>query len=236
MFQEIMSTMAKFATPEVGAVFGALAAAWIGWKLTAKGIGLVGLLAQRASFLGMAAAVLFVSGVGTAGLGTGEIASRITNRSSTPDPVGMSDDTLVKLSEKCHDKELAKLITEYARDRDGAKNEDTRILAALVEKAQGRTGDGDKDSKALIAYMEYMKAKEQVKLHKAEVNTALVLSTTGIVANNPEVAAAKEEVKNKDSLMSMPTSFTLMGIGLALSICGIACWNMKKSTPSYNRV
>lgn len=235
--QSITSVLGRFATPEVITVFGSLAVAWVGWKLAGKSFSLIGALASavasRASFAGLTAAILFITGGGGFGIGTGEVVARISDSPSKPDKTGMTDDNLIKLAEKCHDKELVKLVTDYARVRDGDRTtEDARILAVLVERAQGRDGNGDRENKALIAYMEYLKARETTKTKRADVSTALVLSTTGVVADVPEGERLIEDAKTKGaeppkasaSRMNLPTSLGLMGGGLALLICGVCCY------------
>lgn len=212
--QPVTTFLMKFVTPEVITVFGALAAAWAGWKIAAKGIGLVGALAQRVSFVGMVAAILFMSGIGITGVGAGDVASRM----SSSETKGMSNNDLLNLASRCNDKEIFKSITEYARVRDGDKTENDRILAALVEKSQQ---SGDKDNKALVAYMEYLKSKENTNARKTEV-ASLVFANTEIPADVVEV---KKEPKQ--TMFSLPVSFGMIGVGIASAICGISFWRRK---------
>lgn len=233
---QILSTVGKYATPEVITVFGALLTAWVGWKVAAKSIGLIGAFAQKASFVGLTAAVLFVAGLGGAGVGTGELVARITNSPSKAEKTGLSDEKLLQLAKDCHNTDTAKLITDYARARDGQGNEDVQILAKLVEKQMTDRSNFDKDGNntALVAFLEYLKAKEvnksaKTKLDNTLVQTVSLTTTDGTVPvslDNPP-SLAEPQAKNKDSLLSIPVSLGLIGCGIASCICGICCWNRR---------
>ncbi len=95
--QNLMSAMARLATPEVFTVMGLIVATYVGWKGVSKGIGLGKVAFQKMSFLGLTAALLFAGGVGTTGFGLGDLASRYIK----PGPIEPQP-TLAEPSVACH--------------------------------------------------------------------------------------------------------------------------------------
>lgn len=238
MNYEILQYVGRFATPEVFTVIGALLTAWIGWKVTSKTIGLFGALAQKASFLGLTAAILFITGIGTTGLGIGELAARWGASPSKPDKLGMNDSMLTVLTEKCHDKEMAKLILDYTRLRDAdPKAEEMRTVTQLIERNMG-AGLGEKEreanARALSSFMDYLKVREENKSPQKGVMVASTSNDTSLLANIkslPETNAPTTPVKeNKDSLLTIPISLSLVGMGIGAAICGICCFNLRRRT------
>jgi hypothetical protein len=240
MNTETLNVIGKYATPEVLTVMTGVAAAWIGWKVAAKSFGLLGAIAQRASFLGLTAAVLFITGLGTTGVGTGEVVARVSNGGGdTPkvEKVGMSDENLAKLIDKCHDKEMVKLVLDYSRTRDGiSSGEETQILAKLVEKQMADRSNFDKDgtNTALVAFVEYLRAKEQNKTGVAPAPAKTVKVSTATAGTGELIDEAKALIgdqpvvaENPNSRMSLPTSLGMIGIGIAASIAGIVAWNRR---------
>lgn len=238
--QEVFQSLSKFATPEVITVFGALAFAWVGWKATSKmaslGGSLVGSLAQKAGFLGVTAAILFITGLGTTGVGVGELVCRATNSPSASKDKGVPDVTLTALAEKCHDNEMAKLILDYARVRDGdVGSEDVRILQRLIEKQMGQTKndqDREANAKTLTVFIDYLSKREsnRGKEDKADkyTNTSFV-STTGEEPKKGILPAIQAAFTNRDSVLSLPWSIGLIGLGLASSISGVVCHRVSRS-------
>jgi hypothetical protein len=235
------SNLGKYATPEVLTVLGALAAAVIGYKVCGKCFNTLSGLAQKTGILGLAAAILFVTGVGGAGLGAGELLCRVTNGPSTPAKKGLSDNDLAKLAEKCHDRDMAILLLDYAKARDGQdENEDVRILTALVtkqldNKATLSKEDREANSKTLTAFMTYLKDRRtkrpEVPVAYRDTFTCSDDGTFTGLTDRGEQTVAKAEVKeyvNKDSLFSIPISLCIMGLGVASSIAGVVCFRLKK--------
>lgn len=228
---DIGTTISKYLTPEVLTVLAVLICAALGWRVTKGGLNLIGALATRAGFVGMTAAILFIGGIGSTGLGVGEIVCRISNAETTPKDKGIRDADLLKLAEKCQDKETAKILLEYARVRDGDKaNEDVRILSVMVDKQVAN--NGDKDNKALVAFIDYLKAKEQTKQTRTRLRDTLV-STNGEDSTFPDESVAKVETKvipNKDSMVSIPTSLAMIGLGIGSTLCGLCVFRLRKES------
>lgn len=248
---DIVSGIAKYATPEVLTVVGALFTAWIGWKAASKSMGLVGGFIQKCSFLGLTAAVLFVAGLGSTGVGMGEVVARISDSPSKERDVGITDDNLIKMAEKCNDKELAKVYLAYAQQRD-AKNKgrtstaaDTERLAQLVEKAT------PENREAVVALIKLMQAREERENGQKTATTtstdaALVsttLLTTGIDSPPPEKTAKASfsfspftrtdpVTGEKNSIFSLQTALGMIFCGLASAACGIVLYRRKSATPS----
>jgi len=113
---EIGETLSQYATKEVFTVIGAIVTTWIGWK-TAKGTcSMVVGIAKRASFLGITSAILLAAGLGTTGLGIGELKSRPTNETES---TGFSNYDLVKVMKtEYSNPELVKEVLRYAESRD----------------------------------------------------------------------------------------------------------------------
>jgi hypothetical protein len=230
---DISNAINSIVNPSTVNVALAIGAAFIGWKLCAKTMGFVSAFAQRASFLGLTAGVLIVSGLGSFGVGTGELVSRVSSTTSKPSKQGLTDENILKLVEKCHDRDMAEVVIEYARSRDGDRDEGERALATLVKNAQGKDGTGDKDHKALVSYIEYLKARENNKPHDIKIkknDTNLVMNVSGPVGDNFDnetLNAAPNTKQDKDSLMPIPLSLGLMGLGVALAVCGGLCYKSK---------
>lgn len=88
--------LANYATKEVFTVFGTLLIAWLGWKASAKTIGLVGSIAKKASFTGLATAFLVTCGLGAAGYGVGELKTQASDQNDHR----FTNEQLLKLSER----------------------------------------------------------------------------------------------------------------------------------------
>lgn len=239
--QEVVSTLAKFATPEVLTVLGALFTAWVGWKAASKTYGLATAFAQKCSFLGLTAAILFVAGLGSVGVGTGECVARISDSPSKERDVGIADDKLIQMAEKCNDKEMAKVILAYAQLRD-AKNKgkgqgaDAERLAGLVE----RTTPENKE--AVVALIKYMQAREEresgqrtlTSQEQALVSTTLL--TTGIESEKPVTrttpwyapfSRTDAVTGERNSMISLQAAIGMLCAGLASAVLGVVLYNRR---------
>lgn len=252
---EYLTPLTKYATPEVMVVLAALVATWIGWKACAKGCGLLGSIAAKAGYLGLAAALLFICGIGGTGLGLGELVCRWTNTTSPTKEKGMDDATLTALADKCHDKEMATLILDYAKNRDGQnKNEDLGILTRLVEKQMddksSTKDDRDANSKTLVTFMEYLKSREGKSKNGSATpvayrdalalndvpnetsHTSLGELSSFLIGGKPsdQPVAQVDPKSNKDSLFSIPFSMCLLGLGIGSTLSGICCHRLRKKS------
>jgi hypothetical protein len=227
--QDISTAINSIVNPSTVNVVLYILAAYVGWKACSKTIGFASAFAQKASFLGLTAGVLMVSGLGSFGFGTGELVNRVSSTPSKPSKQGLTDENLLKLAEKCHDQDTAKVLLEYARTRDGDIDQGERVLAELVKNAQGKDGAGDRDNKALITYMEYLKTREVNKPRDKKNDINLVMNGNGPVGENLDIESIVNgsTKSDKDSLMPIPVSLGLMGLGVALALCGGMCWKSK---------
>jgi hypothetical protein len=231
---QTISLIGKYATPEVMTVFGALATAWIGWKVMAKGIGLVSMLSQKLSFMAMVSFFLVVSGFGTMGLGGGELLSRMFHYWGTEVKSSMSNADLKELAKDSKDQSTADLVLGYAVQRDLSLNRNE--FGAIYHLAQkemltkGTPAEKEQSAKILLALVDLAKSQQKdsrpqeqlVSLDKGFLPS--VRSSYDFINETP-IATAAPELKNKDTLLSMPFSFCLLGIGAALAVCGVSVSN-----------
>ena len=174
------------------------------------------------------------------GLGLGELVCRWNAAPARPDKTGMDNQTLLTLAEKCHDKDMAQMLIDYSRVRDGDnKSEDLRIITKMVEK---QIAQGDKHSekereantKMLASLLDYLKARELAKTTgKGDLTTALVYNdgdTTPVSFDKrgQPTHSVVQPTENKDSLLSIPFSLGLIGLGLGASSCGVCCYRLKR--------
>lgn len=227
-----LSAIGRYATPEVFTVVGGLTAAWIGWKVTAKGLGLVSSIAQKASFLGLAAAVLFVGGLGSIGLGTGEMITRMPAKQAVAQNPGMFDSNLLALAKDAKDPSTANMILEYARQRDGVgQNEDYRLLVSMaknqIEKSNGNVDDQENQQKILLALIELAKSRPQNETMSLQKRSeSMTANFAGYSKTNYDGSPVIED--KKESIVPIPFSMSLVGIGFGLTICGIVCNQRRK--------
>ena len=236
-----LTTISRFATPEVFTVVGGLTAAWIGWKIAAKGIGLISIVAQKASFLGLAAAVLFVSGLGSMGLGTGELISRMPEKAPATAKTGMYDANLLTLAKEAKDPQTASMILEYARHRDGvgSQNEDYRLLINMVQKQLEKTTNTSEDQehahKMLTSLIELAKIRkpegETMTLEKRSDLTTANFAGYHVSKTNYDGSTIEEK---QESVMQIPFSVSLIGTGFGLAVCGVICNNRRKKELGIN--
>jgi hypothetical protein len=200
MMNQIGEFLGQYATKEVLTVMGALVTAWLGWKAAKGSYGMVASIAKKASFMGLASAVMLAVGLGAAGLGIGELNSRPEVKEET-NVVGLTNNDLLKIvnNEKASP-ELVKAILEYAKARDKGDSKP----APKVEQA----------SNVKVAY-------------RIEDNKLIPVSLDEPVLRTPyeeiTIDPVKESVASaEESIVSLPMAWALIGMGLATSISGIA--------------
>ena len=187
---QIGEFLSQYATKEVLTVIGVLATAWMGWKVAAKSLGFVSSIAKKASFMGLAATVMLIGGLGTTGLGIGELWSR-------PEPVkqtnvALSNDDLLRIiRNESSNPEVIKTVLEYAKQRDKIQQEE-RTVAAKVSNPK--------------------------------------LEVTPVAYDYDQITI--DSVKNtelNESVVSLPFAWSLIGIGLASAISGLAVYGNRNS-------
>lgn len=213
-------TLSGYCTKEVLTLAACIAAVFAGWKACSKGAGLFSAISQKFSILAALPAVLFISGIGEAGLGVGELATRYANRTvvTSASQKGLPDTSLAALAEKCQDKTMAKIILDYAKTRDGHdQNYDVNIITGLLERQFNDKGVllANKDThdayvKLVRDFMVYMKERREEAAKTVTIGT------------EEPVVAAIQPTPNADSLMSMPWAFALLGLGVGSTLCGIS--------------
>lgn len=128
---QIGEFLQQFATKEVLTVIGGLVTAWVGWKAASKSLGFVSGIAKKATFMGLAAATMFMVGLGATGLGIGELQTR-PESGPVAKKVGLSNDDLLKIVRNEHpNPDIVKAVLEYAKDRDNKVNKEKTEVASL---------------------------------------------------------------------------------------------------------
>lgn len=169
--EQIGSFLSQYATKEVLTILGTGVTAWAGWKTAKFSYGVISSLAKRASFLGLASAVLLTVGLGAAGFGVGEINVRPENHGEH----GISNQQLAQIAKTpMISPEVVKEILSYAKARD---------TGATVE------------------------------------TVAVQVPSEGKVTVDP---VKESSLKAEESVMSVPTAWSLIGIGIATSVSALA--------------
>lgn len=224
---QFLTAVGRYATPEVMTVLGALFTAWVGWKVAAKSFGLISGMAQKVSFIGLVAAVLCISGLGSVGLGIGEVAYRWFKTDPSVG-VGVSNEQLVQLAEKGSNTSSTEAVLAYAQQRDLPLNNDKfQAIYQLAQKHAMSTvslPNREEQTKVLLALVDLAK-QEQQKPYDQNPNGQIQLASleNNILKIAPKEAAALQATKPKESLMSLPMALALVGAGVGLICCSIAC-------------
>jgi hypothetical protein len=199
---QIGELLSQYATKEVLTVIGAVFTAWMGWK-TAKGsYGVATKLAKRASFLGLTAAGLLAMGLGTVGLGIGEIKSRPTDVS------GFSNRDLVKILESGKASEsLVKEVLTYVQARDRNNNNEK---PTDINQLNSRSAYQLEDGKLIPVSLENGKLVPVDSLLKVPYEEITI---------DP---VKENSVKSEESIVSIPTAWGLIGLGFASSLAGLS--------------
>ncbi len=229
---DTLTLISRYATPEVITVFGAIFTAWLGWKVAAKGIGLVSGMAQKVSFLGLTAAILAITGLGGMGVGFGELASHRAEK-QTKIETNVENEMLVKIAEKSQTPEIAAEILDYARDRD-SKISDPQLMATIrMVKQINHQAMNDKEfesnNRLMIAFLEYLKATKNAEQKLVTLNRGVSFQQNDfgspVTLDPPEIL---EKVPLKSSMMSYSQAYALIGIGFGAFVCAIVCHNRRQ--------
>jgi len=192
---QIGEILSQYATKEVLTVIGALVTAWIGWK-TAKGTySMVAGVAKRASFLGLASAVLLAAGLGTTGLGIGELNSRPTTEAEA-ETIGMSNYDLLRIikSNKVSP-EIVKEVLRYAEIRDVSEKELSKINSDTVFRL------------------------EEGKLIPVSLDNSVLPVPYEEITIDP---VKESSINAEESIVSIPVAWGMIGLGFASTICGLS--------------
>ena len=242
--EQFTEMLAQYATKEVLTVLAALGVAWAGWKAASKTWGVASSFAQKASFMGITAGVLLLTGLGVTGLGVGELASRgdaetdneITRAAQIEEASrpGFKNDQLIALltADNNVSTELTRQILDYARNRDGVLPD--QKLLELAEK----------NPEALTALIELMKAREErvarqyeyARTQHQQDGQVRLTSYDGIGTDASQiesefnlVEADETTIKNADSLMTVPMAWLCILLGVGASGSGVTCFMCRNS-------
>lgn len=206
---QIGSFLASYATKEVLTVFGAIAASYVGYKAAKGSLGMIANVAKKASFMGLASALLVMVGLGTTGLGVGELRTR---PSQDIHQNGINNAELMKIasSEKITPESL-KMILAYAEQRD---RKTTRVIET-PKKTQ------------LVTFK--IEGDRMIPVSQPVVAEAYDGSDIETVTVDPvrEAAATAEE-----SIVPVPIAWSLIGMGIAASLSGFAVFANRHNTRS----
>jgi hypothetical protein len=207
----VLGLVSQLCTKEVGIVFGCIVTAWAGWRTVAWGWGVTSAILQKFSFLGLTAALLFIVGAGTTGLSSGEFVARIfSGPNETTTKNALTNRDLVYLAEKAQTPEMAKIVIDYAKLLDQNQNTTTinsHRLAALAESSNANNRE------AVVALVDYLKAKELGNQSRSTSDNGYMLAS---YTTNYEPTKT-----NKDSLMSIPYSLSMLGIGIGIIVTAV---------------
>jgi len=220
---DVANNLSQYATTEVITVLAALATAWAGWKVASKSFGVVKNFTQKASFMGLAAAVMLVSGLGVGGLGLGEIMSRGTDGSQK----GITNSQLESLvaNGEVTQEELTTILA-YVNHRDSQNGLSNEEIMQLVQKTDGE------QLKAILAYIS---SRDGTSSRPAK---PLMVAYDGSPFGSDEGSPYKIEsaegasVQNGESMMTLPYAYALALMGVGLSLGGItvfSCRNNKRN-------
>lgn len=227
------SAIAKFCTAEVFQLIGICIAAIVGWRVTNKVKTGFASASERLGYSTLVATLMIIAGVGSTGLGFGELVCRYTNSPSSPHVKGINNKELIVIADKCKDNpELVRTMLDYANVRDGIPPAtDVAMLAKIVEK--------NPDNKSLVAFLGYMRAREQGIACKKEFREAVAANfgdepLPAFLSNDAEFTSkiTNTSVQNSDTLVTMPVAWTMICAGLATMFCGITCWKNRANLAS----
>jgi hypothetical protein len=201
---QIGEFIGQYATKEVLTVIGALVTVWVGWKAAKGTYGMVAGLAKRASFLGLASAMMLAAGLGAAGLGVGELYSRPSSGESK----GLSNKDLLKIALVDHrlNDETIKELLKYAEKRDSKET-----LDSSVEKLIHESKTAESTTKTLYKV-------EEGKLIPVVFEEPIFRKQYEELTIDPVKEAADTA---EESIVSIPVAWSLIGLGFAASLSGL---------------
>lgn len=225
--EQVTDVLANYATKEVLTVFAALGVAWVGWKAAAKTYGVASAFAQKASFMGITAGVLFLAGTGITGLGIGELVSRV----DIEDTGSFKNDQLLKIvNDDNVSLEVAREILTYAQNRDSQLPDSDQKLVDLVES----------NPESLTAFIELLKAREERIGKQVKAEDFVTLTSYDSPSDLKEfdlVEANEVTVQDSSTLMNVPLAWLCIMLGIGGAITGVTCFAnspVQKSNNSYN--
>lgn len=204
--ENIGELMQQYATKEVLTVVAAIATAWVGWRAAVKSVGVAKGFADKASFAGMTSAFLLIAGFAALGLGIGELASRSGD--------GGGEGVVEAVETQLTNEQLVVLAT----------SERTNDLEEILRYAETR----DKAAR-----------ERQILQDQKPVAAVFAVSDkpAAIPSNQPyeELPFEVEEVaiiENEESIMTTPTAWMTIGLGLASLIGSFGVFTTRKTYTS----
>lgn len=240
----------KAVTPEVFAAIGVLTAGWLGWKVAGNACSVIGTFCSKASFAGLAATLLALGGMGTAGFGVGEIATRDDNTpaaTAAPKVIqpGVQNTELENFAKTFNghsNPELAKLFLDYARERDGLSQ---RMSDELIQDILTKTTEHNQQ--AAVELIKLFRAREErrhvdgipvdvAKDDKSRTASAAPLAPLFLTSLKTEDPVETKNfvlkpVETKESSVTLPVAYSMLFGGIASTIGGcIVAWRTRKTT------
>jgi hypothetical protein len=204
---EIIRTLPNYLTKETITVVGAIATAWIGWKVAAKSFGIVSSLATKFSFFGITAAIMFICGIGATGFGIAEVG---LNSEEPPAQKGVSNEELRRLA--CgEDPELVKAVLNYVKYRDSNEGSDSRIQSIMHRVSNLEEGEK-------YQLLKFLQKENESEYIPADYNTTYEM-------NPPE----PDLVKANQPSIGYSSSMVFIFTGAAVAVVSIITFIMKAS-------
>lgn len=205
--------VSSYATKETMTVIGALATAWLGWKLTRKTVGVVSRLTGSLSTYGLLAILLSVGGLGTTGFGLGDLVSRTGD---TPEG-RLTNADLLALANASND-HTANQILEFERQRNGLPAVENQLTQQQkLERVKELVFDSSKDEWEALAEIEKtLEANKQTETSVRLVSYPGSQPESVLDANSG--AGKKEET---DALLSLQAAWAMVFVGLGGLVSGI---------------
>lgn len=222
--EDILFSLPKYLTKETITVVGFIATAWIGWKVAAKTFGLISAAAVKFSFVGLTAAVMFMTGIGGLGWSIGDLASRL--EPSTENKIGLDNSDLKSLAE--HDANTVQGILDYAKVRDSSTTEiKAQTLADMVTMAN------DQNREAIVEYLKLLQKRETDKstLANYEGHTPVTLahySAMQMKPSNESLQLLKSDntsLKPEKKYTPIQATWTAFFGGIGAMILSMVVWN-----------
>lgn len=213
--EQLVGVLSRYATSEVITVITTLSLAWAGWRIAAKGLGLVSVFAAKFSFLALTTAVMFIAGLGVAGLGTGDLIARISNpQNQILNPSknsGMSDYDLRRLANDAINDQAVSRVLDYVSLRDNSRDPLLEVIAKVESP--------DKQAELLLEYMRVRKQNEGTKAESlASISDPFV--EVGYEQNKTEIVSEKTD----QPTFSIQVAFALLSLGIAACFVSISGW------------
>jgi len=220
-----LEMLQKLGTPETFTAIGVLAAGWAGWKVAGKTLGVIGGFASKASFAGLAATILALAGMGTAGFGVGEIATRRDDPTPKVIIPGVQNDELENFAKTFNghsNPELAKLFMDYTRERDGFAQ---RMSDELIQDILTKTNEHNQQ--ASVELIKLFRAREERRLldgnsqePRTASNAPVPMYLTSVKAEESYLDDPQPTLEKDESSVSLPVAYSMLFGGIASAIGG----------------